>query len=94
MIRKFENKFRNFGIRNNTIMAQVLDKEMLKYWEQLDTPQKKSILGVIKSILQPAEKSVRVSIEQYNKEIDEAMARMDAGQFTTHEEVEKEMEKW
>jgi hypothetical protein len=75
-------------------MAQVLDKELLKYWEQLDGPQKKSILGMIKSFLQPAKKISEFSIDQYNKEIDEAMARMDAGQFTTHEDVEKEMEKW
>jgi hypothetical protein len=75
-------------------MAQVLDKELLKYWEQLDGPQKKSILGMIKSFLQPTKKISEFSIDQYNKEIDEAMAKMDAGQFTPHEEVEKEMEKW
>lgn len=28
-----------------------------------------------------------ISIEQYNTEIDEAMKRMDAGEFYTHEEV-------
>ena len=75
-------------------MAQVLDKELFKYWELLDTPQKKSIIDMIKSFLQPTEKGDRISIEQYNKEIDEAMARIDAGKFTTHEDVEKEMEKW
>jgi hypothetical protein len=70
-------------------MAQILDKEMLKYWEQLDTPQKKSILGVIKSFLQPAEKQAHITIEQYNQELDDAMTRIDSGKFITHEEVLK-----
>jgi hypothetical protein len=36
--------------------------------------------------------SQHISIKQYNKEIDEAMARMDAGQFVTQEALEKEAE--
>jgi predicted transcriptional regulator len=36
----------------------------------------------------------RVSIKQYNKEIDEAMARIDKGEYTTHEELIKESESW
>lgn len=75
-------------------MAEVLDKELVKYWELLDTGQKKSIIGMIKSFLQPIEKKERISIEQYNQELDEAMARIDAGKFTTQEELEKESEKW
>ena len=75
-------------------MAQVLDKELLKYWEQLDAPQKKSIIGMIKSFLQLAEKPVRVSIEQYNRELDEAVKRMDEGEYISQEELEKESEGW
>ena len=35
-----------------------------------------------------------VSVEQYNKEIDEAVARVESGQFYTQEEVEKMAEDW
>jgi len=35
-----------------------------------------------------------INIEQYNKDIDEAMARIDKGEFTTHEDLLKEMETW
>ncbi len=35
-----------------------------------------------------------INMEQYNKEIDEAMTRIDNGCFTSHEDVEKEMELW
>ncbi len=72
-------------------MSKALDKELLKYWKLLNSPQKESIIEVIKSFLHP---EGRISIEQYNKEIDEAMARMDAGKFITHEDLVKESEKW
>jgi predicted transcriptional regulator len=75
-------------------MAQVLDKELHKYWELLDTPQKKSIISMIKSFLHPSEKDSHITIEQYNIEIDEAMSRIDKGEFISHEDVIKEMDKW
>jgi len=75
-------------------MAQVLDKELLKYWGQLDGAQKKSILGMIKSFLQPVEKYSHISIEQYNKELDEAMDRVEAGKFISHEDVLKKSRNW
>ena len=75
-------------------MAQLLDTELHKYWELLDTRQKNSVLNMIKSFLQPAKKESRISIEQYNKELDEAMSRIDAGEFTTQDDLEIESEKW
>lgn len=36
----------------------------------------------------------RISIEQYNKELDEAEAEMDRGEYISHEELKKQMEKW
>ena len=75
-------------------MAQVLDKELHKYWDLLDTPQKKSILSLIKSFMHPSEKEPRITIEQYDLEIDAAMSRMDKGEFISNEDVVKEMDKW
>lgn len=86
--------FRKFGLSKHTFMAQVLDKEIHRYWDLLNTTQKKSILSMIKSFLQPAEKGSPISIEQYNKELDEAMKRINEGKFITHEDLEKEMDKW
>jgi len=36
----------------------------------------------------------RINIEQYNIEIDEATARVEAGDFFTHEEVEEMSKEW
>jgi hypothetical protein len=67
------------------------DNELAKYWPLLTPVQKESLLSVIKSIVAPGE---RISIEQYNKEIDEAVARVEAGEFYTHEEVVKMSKDW
>ena len=43
---------------------------------------------------QQQQESERISIEQYNKELDQANARIDSGEYTSHEDVKKESEKW
>ena len=75
-------------------MASVLDNELSKYWEFLSESQKKSIVGMIKSFIQPSAKKGRVSVKEYNKQIDEAMERMDAGDFISHQEVLEDAKKW
>lgn len=35
-----------------------------------------------------------ISIEQYNRELDEARAAINRGEFTTHEDLIKQMKKW
>lgn len=71
--------------------VHTADSELDKYWPLLTPVQKESIVSVIKSFVEPTE---RVSIEQYNKEIDEAVARVEAGEFYTHEEVERMSKEW
>lgn len=71
--------------------APLIDSELNKYWSLLTLVQKESILSVIKSFVEPDE---RVSMEQYNKEIDQAVARVESGEFYTHEEVERISKEW
>ena len=63
----------------------------MQYWPKLTIVQQESILSVIKSIVQPG---LGIDIEQYNREIDDAMKRIDEGKFITQEDLEKESEKW
>jgi hypothetical protein len=73
----------------------TIDKELIKYFAQMDEPQKKSLLEMIKTFLGSDHEAMEsVSIEQYNRELDEAMERISKGQFTTLEELEKEMKTW
>ena len=73
----------------------TIDKELLKYVTQLNEPQKKSLLELIRTFLQ-ADKSGQegISVEQYNQELDEAIQRVSRGEFTTLEALEKEMKSW
>ncbi len=76
-------------------MANVLDRELLRYFLRLDESQKKSLLEMMKSFLNPdGESSLQVTLEQYNQELDEAMERISRGEFTTLDELEKEMQSW
>lgn len=76
-------------------MAKALERELLQYILQLDEAEKKSVLQMLKTFLKGREKKLpRVSIEQYNKEIDEAIARVEAGEYYTHEEVEQMAKDW
>ena len=71
----------------------VLDTEIKKYLPLLGIEEKKSLLSVIKSFLNlKNDASDEIDIQQYNKEIDAAMARIDNGDMTTHEYLEKKME--
>ncbi len=73
----------------------VLDTEINKYLPLLGNEEKMSLLTVIRSFLNLRKESpANINIEQYNKEIDEATARMDQGHFISHEDLEKEMESW
>lgn len=76
-------------------MPKAIDREMFAYFMQLNDAEKKSVVELIKTFMkgrkgQPA----RISIEQYNKDIDEAMEQVRKAEYTTFEDLEKEMQSW
>ena len=76
-------------------MANVLDKELSSYLKQLNEAEKKSVLLMLKTFLQGrSKKTGRISLEQYNREIDEALAEVAASNYITQEEMEKQAAKW
>lgn len=76
-------------------MANVLEKEWHSYFLQLNETEKKSVLQMLKTFLKSRkENSERISIGDYNKEIDEAMEEVKRGKVHTHEEVVKMAKSW
>ncbi len=76
-------------------MANVLEKEWHNYFVQLNETEKKSVLQMLKVFLKSRKENMeRISIEQYNKELDEAEKQIESGCFITQEELEKEMKNW
>ena len=63
--------------------------------KELQQVEDLSLLRAIKAVLHYGLKSEgRISIEQYNREIEEAEAEIERGEFTTHEELKKQMKAW
>jgi hypothetical protein len=76
-------------------MENILEKEWYSYFAQLNDAEKKSVLLMLKTFLQRRnEDVVSTSIEQYNNEIDEALAEEASGNYITQDEMEKRAAKW
>ncbi len=76
-------------------MSNTVDQELYKYFTQLNQAEKKSVLQMIKTFLKARKQPPALyTLEQYNKEIDEALAEVAAGQFISQEEMEKQAAKW
>ena len=71
--------------------APSLDSEFNMYWSLLTPIQKESLLSLVKSFVVLRD---RISVEEYNKEIDEAVDRVEAGEFYSQEDVEKMSKGW
>jgi hypothetical protein len=82
-----------FAADGPSLMSKTIDREMFTYFMQLEEAEKKSVVELLKTFMK-GRKVDRISIEQYNKDIDEATAQAAKGEYTTFEDLEKEMQSW
>ncbi len=68
-------------------MTAGIDRKLYATIEQLSAAQKKSLLGFIKTIVPAIEEDVSFSVAQYNKDLDEADAAIERGEYVTNDEV-------
>lgn len=87
---KFKTKF----VEIPAMALSPVDKELLRYFARLSDFQKKSLLGLIKSFLKNEDLPEGQTIDQYNQELDQAMERIGRLEFTSLEELEREMKSW
>ncbi len=63
--------------------------------KELEKVEDISLLNAIKvMVLYGLKNEGKISVEQYNRELDEATARIEAGDFVTQEDLEKESANW
>lgn len=66
--------------------------------EELQNVEDPDFIAAIKNMLKYRKKKIiqnqRISIEQYNKEIDEALEDIKAGRVHTHDEVKEIVKQW
>jgi hypothetical protein len=77
-----------------TMKEQTLNQEFDFYYNMLSEVQKRSLLSMMKSFIGGKENTKRVSIAQYNRELEAAEERINRGQFVTQDSLRKEAEKW
>lgn len=76
-------------------MVKTLEQESFRYICQLDEAEKRSVLQMPKTFVKDREpKAPGITIEQYNKEIDEAIARVESGEFYPQEDAERMAKEW
>jgi hypothetical protein len=67
-----------------------LSREMLRYFTQLNPAEQKSVLQLVKTFITSRKDDLTpVSMAEYNRELEEADAEIEAGDFVPHEEVMK-----
>jgi hypothetical protein len=74
-----------------------LQAEIKWIQKELQMVKDPTFIEAIKNMLlyrKKVSESGRISIEQYNKEIDEAIQRVEQGEFYTQKEVDKIINKW
>ena len=74
--------------------TSAIKKELSTYIPLLSIRQQTLVLDVIKNILNVDATEKRISISQYNKEIDTALKEVRAGKGISHDEVLNQNKKW
>ena len=71
-----------------------LSQEMLTHFVQLNNAEQKSVVEMIKTFLHSrAGDFAPQTIEEYNRELEDADAEIEAGDYVSHEEVMKRYKK-
>lgn len=74
---------------------ETVESEIQQYITQLNEEEKQSVLQLLKTFIKGKQvSSERISIEQYNEELEASERQIDEGRFTTQEDLERELKQW
>ena len=74
--------------------ATAIIKQVEDYLPMLSVKQQVLVLEMIKGLLHVDNDSKRISRKQYNKELDEAVEKIEKGLSISHKEAMNEISKW
>jgi len=72
----------------------AIKKQVEDYLPMLSTKQQVLVLEMIKGLLHVDNENKRITKKQYNKELDEAVERIEKGNSVSHRDALKEIAKW
>lgn len=86
---------KSLTLRMQTRKGMDINTERSLLIKELQQVEDMSLLRALKAVLHYGLKNEgRISIDQYNRELEEAEAEIDRGEFITHEEFKKQMKAW
>lgn len=74
--------------------ATAIKKQVDNYLPLLSSKQQALVLEMIKSFLNVDKDVKRISIKQYNKEVNDAVTRIEKGNSVSHKDALKDLSKW
>ncbi len=74
--------------------ATAIKKQVDNYLPLLSAKQQTLILDMIKTFLNVDKDTKRITRKQYNKEINEAVTRIEKGNSVSHKDALKELSQW
>lgn len=87
-------KFCKFECKIIEMTTSAIKKEFEGYLPLLSNKQQSLLLEMVKSFLNIDKDAKRITRKQYSKELNEAIVRIEKGEFITHEDALKELSKW
>jgi len=72
----------------------AIKKQVDDYLPLLSPKQQTLVLEMIKSFLNVDNDTKRISSKQYNKELNDAVSRIENGNSVSHKDALKELSKW
>jgi hypothetical protein len=86
--------FINLSESISFMTTDSIKKQVDQYLPLLPLKQQNLVLEMIKSLLHVGKDVKRITRKEYNKEIDEAVSRIEEGHSVAHEDALKELSKW
>jgi hypothetical protein len=74
--------------------STAIKKQVDSYLPLLTSKQQNLVLEMIKTFLNVDSDTKRITKKQYNKEINDAVARIEKGESVSHNDALKELSKW
>lgn len=76
--------------------AMDIQTKKIHFVQRFLTLNDEALIDKLETMLtnEASKEEERISIEQYNKELDEAEAEMDRGEYISHEDFKKQMDEW
>ena len=80
--------------KNLTMPDSKIDRELNRLVIRLNNSQKRELIRFTREMLGLESIDTTQTIDEYNLEIDRAIKNVEQGNFTTFEDLEKEMKSW